>query len=146
MLPARHDLALLLVTDPARRAEAFVLWKEILQESPDYLPSLVSLAENSKGAEAVEYWRRVLALKPGYVAAPRALADALLEAGDPAVLEKLRQTTQSDPRNASAFEQLGDAEATHGAKAEARAAYQRALDLSTSRSDRNRIREKLRRL
>ncbi len=44
LLPARHNLALLLVEEKNRQQEAIDLWRENLSQSPDYLPSRLSLA------------------------------------------------------------------------------------------------------
>ena len=145
LLPARHNLALLLAADRSRRAEAVTLWNEILRQSPDYLPSLISLAEYSEGAEAVANYRRVVALKPQYTAARLALGTTLLKAGDPAAaLEQFREASRSDTQNASIYEQIGDAEAVLRHPSEAQAAYQRALELASTRAVRKRLAEKLR--
>ena len=44
LLPARHNLALLLADQKSRQKEAIDLWRENLRQSPDYLPSRLSLA------------------------------------------------------------------------------------------------------
>src|ERR1700733_9870928 len=45
LLPARHNLALLLADQKGREKEAIDLWRENLSQSPVYLPSRLSLAE-----------------------------------------------------------------------------------------------------
>ena len=44
LLAARHNLALLIVDQQERRPEAIRLWRRNLTQSPDYLPSRLSLA------------------------------------------------------------------------------------------------------
>ncbi len=148
LLPARHNLALLLAGEKNRQQEAIDLWRENLRTSPDYLPSRLSLAETlaerGDNAGAVEEYRKVLAAKPSYVAARLALARSLGKtgAGDQA-LEELHQVSRQDVQNPDVFEQIGDLEAARQHTAEARTAYQAALDLKPERSAKKRIANKL---
>jgi protein O-mannosyl-transferase len=148
LLPARHNLALLLADQKGREKEAEDLWRENLRQSPDYLPSRLSLAgalaAQGDNAGAIEEYRKVLESKPDYVAARIALADALAKTNDRAgALDQLRQVTQQDSRDPALFERIGDLQAASARGAEARMAYQSALDLKPERAARKRIENKL---
>jgi len=151
LLPARHNLALLLAEDKNRQQEAIDLWRENLRQSPDYLASRLSLAatlaERGDNAPAIEEYQKVLASKPDYVGARVALAGLLIKTGaNDQALEQLRQVSTRDAQNPDIFEQIGDLEAGRHNTAGARAAYQSALGLKPARSARNRIGDKLKRL
>ena len=148
LLPARHNLALLLDEEKSRQQEAIDLWRQNLQESPDYLPSRLSLADalatSGNNAGAIEEYRRVLADRPEYVGARLALAGLLAKSGDTeAALTELRTVSNQDSRNPEIFEQIGDLEAGRQHTADARAAYQSALGLKPDRTVRKRIDNKL---
>jgi tetratricopeptide (TPR) repeat protein len=148
LLPARHNLALLLVGEKNRQQEAIDLWRANLSQSPDYLPSRLSLAETladrGDNAGAIEEYRKVLAAKPGYVAARLALARLLAQNGDAdGALEQLRDVSKQDQRNGDVFEKIGDLEAGRRHTNEAAAAYQAALQLASDRAARKRIGNKL---
>jgi tetratricopeptide (TPR) repeat protein len=148
LLPARHNLALLLASAKNRQQEAIDLWRENLSPSRDYLPSRLSLAETladrGDNAGAIEEYRKVLAAKPGYVAARLALARLLAKTGDvDNALEQWREVAKQDPQNGDAFEQIGDLEAGRGRAAEATTAYRSALQLVSDRAARKRIGNKL---
>src|SRR5665213_99506 len=154
LLPARHNLALLLADQKGREAEAIDLWRENLRQSlassgMDYLPSRLSLAEalaaQGDNAGALEEYRKVLEAKPDYVAARMALADILAKTNDrEGALDQLRQVTKQDSQDPALFERIGDLEAALQHAAEARAAYQSALDLKPERTVRKRIENKAR--
>jgi tetratricopeptide (TPR) repeat protein len=148
LLAARHNLALLIVDQPGRGPEAVQLWRQNLTQSPDYLPSRLSLAgalaTAGDNAQAIEEYRKVLDAKPDYVAARIALADLLAKTGDRAgALDQLHQVTKVDSQNPDLFERIGDLEAARQHPAEARAAYQSALALKPARGARKRIENKL---
>jgi tetratricopeptide (TPR) repeat protein len=148
LLAARHNLALLLATDGSRRDEAINLWRENLRQSPDYLPSRLSLAETlaarGDNATAIEEYRKVLDAKPDYPAARVALAGLLAKSGDTdRAIQEMRQISTAESQNPEIFEQIGDLEAGRQHVAEARAAYQSALDLASDRVARKRIANKL---
>src|SRR5579862_614166 len=148
LLPARHNLAVLLASN--RQAEAIGLWRANLAQSPDYLPSRLSLAEtlaaSGDRAGAIEQYRQVLAAKPGYIGARMALAGVLAKSGDAdGAIQELREASKSDPQNAPVLEQIGDIEAGRGRQAEAKAAYTSALGATSDRTARKRINEKLKR-
>ncbi len=124
------------------------MWRANLSQSPDYLPSRLSLAETladrGDNAGAIEEYRKVLAAKPGYVAARRALADLLAKTGDADnALEQLLGLSKQDQQNGDIFEQIGDLEVGRRRAAEATAAYQSALKLASGRAARKRINNKL---
>ena len=151
LLPARHNLALLLLDEKDREKEAIDLLRENLRQSPDYLPSRLSLAEalaaQGDNPGAAEEYRKVLEAKPEYVAARIALADALTKTNDrDGALDQLHQVTKQDSQDPALFERIGDLEAARQHSAEARMAYQSALDLKLPRSVRKSIETKLKSL
>jgi tetratricopeptide (TPR) repeat protein len=148
LLPARHNLALLLDEETGREKEAIDLWRENLRQSPDYLPSRLSLAgalaTAGNNTQAIEEYRKVLEAKPEYVAARSALADLLAKIGDrDGALDQLRQVTKQNSQDPDLFERIGDLEAARQHPAEAQAAYQSALNLKPVRAERKRIEKKL---
>jgi predicted negative regulator of RcsB-dependent stress response len=81
------------------------------------------------------------------VAARLALADALAKTNDRAgALEQLQQAAKQDMRDPELYERIGDLQAASAKPAEARAAYQSALDLKPERGVRKRIENKVRNL
>src|SRR5580693_4161013 len=148
LLAARHNLALLLTEEKNRQQEAIDLWRANLQQSPDYLPSRLSLAaalaSSGDNAGAVAEYRKVLEAKPGYLAARVALAGLLAKTGDSeGALQAFRELSKQEPQNSSVFEQIGDLEAARQHPAEARAAYKSALDFAPDRDARKRVSNKL---
>ncbi|MGP0074820.1 MAG: tetratricopeptide repeat protein [Bryobacteraceae bacterium] len=151
LLPARHNLALLLADQKGRGKEAIDLWRENLRQAPDYLPSRLSLAgelaTQGDNAQAAEEYRKVLESKPDYVAARIALADALAKTNDrDGALGQLREVTKQNPRDPALLERIGDLEAAGQHSAEARTAYQAALDFKPERAVRKRIEGKVKNL
>src|SRR5206468_1784364 len=82
LLTARHNLALLLSSRPARQAEAIALLRDNLARSPEFVPSRLSLAETLASAgdapASIAEYRRVIELKPDYIGARLALSELLL--------------------------------------------------------------------
>jgi tetratricopeptide (TPR) repeat protein len=151
LLPARHNLALLLAEEKGREPEAIDLWRQNLSQSPDYLPSRLSLAgalaAQGNNTEAIDEYRKVVDAKPDYVAARVALADLLAKAGDrDGALDQLRQVTKQNSQDPELFERIGDLEAARRHSAEARMAYRSALDLKPPRATRKRVENKLKSL
>ena len=148
LLPARHNLALLLADQKGREKEAIDLWRENLRQSPDYLPSRLSLAgalaTQGDNAGAIEEYRKVLESKPDYVAARMAMADVLVKTNDrDGALEQLHQVTKQDTQDPALFERIGDLEAAQRHLKEANEAYKSALNLKLNRALRKRIQDKL---
>ena len=145
LLAARHNLALLLSGEKERLPEALDLWRENLKRSPDYLPSRLSLAAAlPKPEDAIAQYRAVLASKPEYLAARLALAGLQQKTGDTAgALEQLAEARRLDPKNSEIFERTGDLESGRNRQAEARAAYQSALQYAPDSETRKRLRKKL---
>jgi len=147
-LAARHNLGLLLASEKDRGTEAVDLFRENLRQSPEYLPSRLSLAQTlADGGDltgAIAEYHRVLALKPDYLGARIAVAGLLAKSGDAdAAIRELRTASQSEPSNAAILEQIGDIEASRGNAAEARAIYQTAMNTAPDRGSRKRIDGKL---
>ena len=148
LLPARHNLALLLADEKNRQQEAIELWRENLRQSPDYLASRLSLAAtlaaSGDNAGAVDEYQKVLRAKPDYAGARLALAGLLVKTGaNDQALDQLRQLSKQDTQNPAVFEQIGDLESARHNAAEARSAYESALALKPDRSTRTRISNKL---
>ncbi len=148
LLPARHNLALLLSTTKGREAEAIELWKKNLADKPDFLPSRLALAEllvkRGDSGGAVEQYKQVVAARPEYVAARVALAGELTKAGQKeAALDQLRAAVKLDGQNGSLWEQLGDLELAQKNMKESREAYAKALQLGAVKADRKRLQTKM---
>jgi len=137
---ARHNLALLLVADKNRQAEAIQLWRANLPYMPSQISLAETLAENGDKPGAIEQYRQIVAQRPGYVAAHLALA-RLLEPD--AAIAELRAVLNANPKNSVAWEQTGDIEAARGRAAEARAAYNSALQSTADKAAKKRIASKL---
>jgi tetratricopeptide (TPR) repeat protein len=151
LLPARHNLALLLGEQKDRQQEAIDLFRENLRVDSGYIPSRLSLAEvlSSRGdnAAATEEYRQVLQAKPEYLAARIALADLLAKSGNrDQALEELRTASRQDSQNLATLERIGDLEAASQHTEQARAAYRSALGLGADRAARKRIGQKLKSL
>ena len=81
------------------------------------------------------------------MAARIALADVLTKTNDSdGALDQLHQVTKQDSQDPALFERIGDLEAARRHAAEARTAYQAALDLKPARAARKRIADKLNQL
>lgn len=143
LLPARHNLAILLAAQPNRRTEAITLLRENVQRSPQFVASQLSLAETLEAAgdnaAAAQAYRQTLTLTPNYTAARIALARTLLAAGD--LAGAADQAQQS-----SAYELLGDIRTKQSLTADARTSYEAALAQKPERTDRKRIESKLKTL
>jgi len=151
LLPARHNLALLLGEQKDRQPEAIELFRENLRGDSGYIPSRLSLAEVLAGrgdnAAAIEQYRQVLQAKPEYLAARIALADLLAKTGDRnQALEELRTASRQDSQNLGILEPIGDLESANNNTGGARAAYQSALGPGADRAARKRIGQKLKAL
>ena len=151
LLPARHNLALLLAAERNRQQEAIDLLRENLRQSPDYLASRLSLAatlaETGDNTAAIDEYQKVVSAKPNYVGARLALASLLAKNGaNDQALEQLRQVSKQDAQNPEVFEQIGDLEAERHNTGEARSAYQSALALKPGGAAKKRITNKLKAL
>ncbi|MFN0170868.1 MAG: tetratricopeptide repeat protein [Bryobacteraceae bacterium] len=145
LLPARHNLALLLNESRDRRAEAIELWRANLRENPSYLPSRLSLAAALDDPQAaIAEYRAVLRERGDYVAAHLALASLLVKTGDTTgAFEQLTVARRLEPSSAIIAEQLGDLERSRGRAAEASSAYEQALKLASDSDTRKRVRKKM---
>ena len=85
-------------------------------------------------------------MKPEYLAARIALADLLLKLGNSdEARRELNEVVSRDAANSSAWERLGDLEASRNRSNEAQSAYQKALESAPDGAARKRIRNKIRR-
>jgi tetratricopeptide (TPR) repeat protein len=147
---ARHNYAVLLDTIPKRREEAFRLWREILQQHPDYTLSRLALAKalarEGRNADAAGEFRVLLNQKPDYAAARVALGGLESKLGNrAAALEQFAEAARLEPEDASVYEQIGDLKSAEGNRAEAAGAYTKALQYATGGAMKKRIRRKLQR-
>jgi tetratricopeptide (TPR) repeat protein len=148
LLAARQNLAVLIARDRGRLSEAINLWRANLGVASDYLPSRLSLAKAlaraGRIAEAIDDYRIVIKLRPDYVAARRALAALQAKSGQSeSALEQLRAALQLQPDASSIQEEIGDIEKSRGNSTESLVAYQSALKSAADKSDRKRIRAKM---
>jgi Tfp pilus assembly protein PilF len=148
LLPARHNLAVLLASSKDRQAEAIDLYRQNLAAKSDYLPSRIALAEllaaRGDSAGAVEQYQTVIAQAPNYLGARIALASQLAKANRAAdAVAQLREAVKVDPSNASVWEQIGDIEKSLNHPSESHEAYAAALKLESENSDRKRLRTKM---
>ena len=81
---ARHNLALLLSENRPSAGAAESLWRDILKESPAYLPARLSLAKmlsaQGRDREAITEYELVLKERPDYAGARQALDECRLRA------------------------------------------------------------------
>ncbi|HVW86676.1 MAG TPA: tetratricopeptide repeat protein, partial [Bryobacteraceae bacterium] len=148
LLPARHNLAVLLSSSKNRQNEAIDLWKQNLAAKPDYLPSRLGLAEllasRNDTAAAIDQYREVISQVPGYTGARIALADQLIKANQPAAaLDQLRTAVKTQSQDATLWERIGDVERSLNRQAESKEAYATALKLGADNANRKRIRTKM---
>lgn len=146
-LPARHNLALLLARKKGRESEAASLLQKNLDTAPDHLPSRLALADllarQGKRDEAAQQYQALLARRADYPAARVRLAALLLESGNAdEALSQANEALRAQPNFAEAYEVIGDALRKSSRESEARAAYQRAIELTSDPAMRKRIKSK----
>jgi len=148
MLATRHNLGLLLAGIKGRQNDAIALWRQNIAAQPDYIASRLSLGDlldkTGDNAGAVEQYAYVVSMKPEYTAARKALANLYLKMNQPEMaLTNLREAAKQETRNASLWEQIGDAEKSLNHPDAAKEAYATALKLQLENSSRKRIRAKM---
>jgi Flp pilus assembly protein TadD len=148
LLPARHNLALLLGGIKSRQPEAIEEFRKILAANPDFLASRLSLAEllaqRGEAAEAAIEYKKVVDARPEYSAARVALAEAYVKANqNEAALEQLRAAVKLDAENPLLWERLGDVEKALNHPDQAREAWAAALKLQEEKSLQKRLRTKM---
>ncbi|MCW5977363.1 MAG: tetratricopeptide repeat protein [Bryobacteraceae bacterium] len=149
LLPARHNLALLLAERKERQEEAIRLWRANLERAPDHLPSRLGLAEllarRGDIQPAIAEYRAVASQKPDYTAARLALSDLLEKSGDRnGALAQTREALERQEDDPAILERLGDLEAALGHRAEANKAYAAARQHTEDKGARKRLERKLR--
>lgn len=147
---ARHNYAVLLDTIPKRREEAFQLWREILQQHPDYTLSRLALAKalarEGRNTDAAGEFRVLVNQKPEYAAARVALGSLEIKLGNrDAALEQFTEASRLEPEDASVYEQIGDLQSAVGNSPAAAEAYTKALRYATDGAMKKRVRRKLQR-
>jgi tetratricopeptide (TPR) repeat protein len=147
LLALRHNRALILARDDSRHAEAESLWAANLRDDPDYLPSMLALAEAldewKVPDRAASWYREIVSRRPEYVAARLRLAKLL--SADQA-LQVIEEGIARDPKQPLLLEALGDLRSQTGSDKEALAAFCRALSSSTGSNARSEIVRKIKRL
>jgi len=149
----RRQLAKVALADAHRlngdRAAAEKLLRDVLAEmprSPIALNSLGSLLAEKEGGlvEAVELIKRALAIDQKNAAYMNSLGMVLLKLGEISNAEKaLRSAARLDAASSSIYENLGDLYKEKNDGQAARAAWRRALRVSFSQAETDRIRKKL---
>jgi tetratricopeptide (TPR) repeat protein len=144
LLAARHNLAVLLAADAKRLAEALALWRDNLARDPAHLPSRLSLAlalaAAGRNDEAAHEYEKVVAARPDYVAARTALAGVDMQIGKPdAAVTQLQHALELQPGDPGILEQAAQAYAALGRNAEARSAYEKALQSAPDGAARKRM-------
>jgi tetratricopeptide (TPR) repeat protein len=148
LIPAHHNLGLLLAGIKGREKEAISEWEFNIRANPDFLASRLSLAElltrTGDTAGAIGQYAYVVRMKPEYIAARVALAGLYLKSNQPDMaLAQLREAASRDAQNASIQEEIGDAEKALNHNDAARDAWASALKLQVEKGDRRRIRAKM---
>jgi Tfp pilus assembly protein PilF len=148
MLPARHNLALLLGGIKSRQPEAIEEFRKILTINPDFLPSRLSLAEllaqRGDTAEAAIEYKKVVDARPEYTGARVALAEAYIKSNQSeAALEQLKSAVKLEAEDPLVWERLGDVEKTLNHPDQAREAWTTALKLQEEKSLQKRLRIKM---
>jgi tetratricopeptide (TPR) repeat protein len=148
LLIARHDYAVLLDSIPKRREEGLRLWREILQQDPQYTLSRLALAKSlereGRNAEAAAEFRILVNQKPEYSAARLALGDLEEKLGNRAgALEQFTEAARLEPESASIYERVGDLKSAEGDRAAAVEAYEKALSYAVDSATKKSIRKKL---
>jgi tetratricopeptide (TPR) repeat protein len=148
LIPAHHNLGLLLAGIKGREKDAIAEWQFNINANPDFLASRLSLAEllakTGDTAGAIGQYAYVVRTKPQYIAARLALAELYLKANQPDMaLGQLQEAAKQDTQNASIQEEIGDAEKALNHPDAARDAYAAALKLQVEKGDRKRIRAKM---
>jgi tetratricopeptide (TPR) repeat protein len=152
-LVIRHDLALLFVAQK-KPDEAIRLWRLNLADKPDDLPSLIGLSDvliaRGQTEPALQTLAALVQSKPDYLGARLQYAKVLFKAAQPhQAAEQLQEIIGSSSENSEVYELLADARAQTQPEPDGRSTaavvdlYNRALELATSRQQRNRIRHKL---
>jgi tetratricopeptide (TPR) repeat protein len=148
LIPAHHNLGLLLAGIKGREKEAVAEWEFNIKANPDFLASRLSLAElltqTGDTAGAIGQYAYVVRMKPEYIAARVALAGLYLKSNQPDMaLAQLREAASRDAQNAAIQEEIGDAEKALNHNDAARDAWAAALKLEVEKADRKRIRAKM---
>ena len=125
-VPARHNIALIMASRSPDRPRAIEMFRAVVNEAPDFLPSRLSLAENlassGRWAEAATEYTAILGRNPDYVSALLARADAyimlrewklaeadwrrslVLRPGNSAILSRLADTLEKSGQMQPAIE------------------------------------------
>ena len=147
----RHDKALILARDDGHRAEAESLWGDNLRDDPDYIPSIVALAEAlekwGEPDQAAGWYREILARRENYVGARLRLATLLTNTGHaPDAQRILEEGIAKDPHQPLLLEALGDIDVQIGTNAAATDAFCKALAFSAAPAVAAEINRKMKRI
>jgi tetratricopeptide (TPR) repeat protein len=144
LLATRQNLGLLLARKRKTTPAAFGYWQDNIKAA-DYLPSHLSMAETlvrrRQLPEALLEYREIVRLRPDYLSARLDLAGLLDRLRKPEqALAELLAASQRYPNAAIVLERIGELERKSGNKAEARTAFQEALENTQDPASRKRLR------
>jgi predicted Zn-dependent protease len=144
-IEAKHDLALLWSRSNKNAAKAEQMWREILESSPEYVPTLIAFSEYLRGTnrleQALPLYESVVRLRPDYVPAIIGLAELRTRTGGPAIaLSILEQKRKIAGLNPDYWLARARAHVARSELADARDDYAEALRLAETRSRRDVIR------
>jgi protein O-GlcNAc transferase len=129
--------------EQARVADALQLYRQAVEASPSHANATANLGallkDEGQFAEAEAYLEKALSLQPRNAQAAYNLATLLFErkraTRAPEVVELLRRSLEVDPKQADAYEALGDALLEVCQPVEARRAYEMAVRLNQSSAE-----------
>lgn len=144
-IEAKHDLALLWSRSNKNAAKAEQMWREILESSPEYVPTLIAFSEYLRGTnrleQALPLYESVVRLRPDYVPAIIGLAELRTRTGGAAIaLSILQQKRKIAGLNPDYWLARARAHVARSELADARDDYAEALRLAETRSRRDVIR------
>jgi tetratricopeptide (TPR) repeat protein len=144
-LVARNNLALSL-TAPSWRGkkrpsdDAEKLWAEVLAEDPSYLPSRIARAtyfmQIESWIDAISDWLALLQAVPGLIDARIELARAYIATRqNDLALQQLKLAVDQKPDGVAGWQRIAEEYSLAGGNADARSAYQKAIEAAEKASD-----------
>ncbi len=147
-MDARHDLAVLWSRAPKTVPAAERAWRDILHDSPDYVPSLVAysnlLRRLNRLSEALPLYEDVVRLRPQYVPAIVELAGLRTRVGRAGAALKLLDDKQSSASaNPGYWLERARADIALGDRVSSQRDYAEGLRLTSIRSEQHAIRKEM---
>jgi tetratricopeptide (TPR) repeat protein len=142
---AKHDLALLWSRSNKNVAKAEQMWQEILESSPEYVPTLIAYSEYLRSTnrleQALPLYESVIRLRPDYVPAIIGLAELRTRMGGAAIaLSILEQNRKIAGLNPDYWLARARAHVARSELADARSDYAEALRVAGTRARKDDIR------